>query len=125
MRLILKKNAKSALKSSAKTDPEVIHVDDEPFVPNPLPDEQRPVPLGSDHRINVDARIRAECVEFVHVDDLVVNQRNAKQHPEHQIALLQGNFEEFGFTTPLLVDERSIVIAGHARLTAAKRAGFI
>ena len=77
-----------------------------------------------DKRIRLDARIRAECIEVVAIGDLKPNPRNAKKHPEQQIALLQKNFETFGFTTPLLVDEKNVIIAGHARYLAAMRSGF-
>ena len=95
-------------------------------VPDPIevepPRSQQPLPL--DRRIKLDARIVPECIEIVAVDDLKPNSRNAKKHPERQIALLQENFEEFGFTTALLVDEDNMIIAGHARYLAAKRSGF-
>ncbi|MCK1403204.1 ParB N-terminal domain-containing protein [Bradyrhizobium sp. 4] len=106
----------------AKPTPHVIRVDEEPLAPPALPREHQALPL--DPRIKLDARIRAECVEIVDTNDLVVNDRNAKKHPERQIALLCANIEEFGFTTPLLVDERNKIIAGHARYAAAKRIGL-
>ena len=86
------------------------------------PRSEQPLPL--DKRIRLDARIRAECIEVVAIGDLKPNPRNAKKHPEQQIALLQKNFETFGFTTPLLVDEKTEIIAGHARYLAAQRSGF-
>ena len=77
-------------------------------------------------QIRLDARIVPECIEIeiVPIGDLKPNARNAKKHPERQIALLQENFEPFGFTTPLLVDEDNQIIAGHGRYLAAKRSGF-
>lgn len=96
----------------------IIHVADEMIE---LPQE-RPLPL--DQRIQLDARIRAECVEIVATDELKSNPKNAKKHPERQIALLAQSFEEFGFTTPILVDEKNQILAGHARYLAAKRAGL-
>jgi DNA modification methylase len=104
----------------AKPAKTIIHVDDP--VETEQPRTEQPLPL--DRRIRLDARIRAECVEIVAIDDLETSSRNAKKHPERQIALLQENFEEFGFTTPLLVDENNTIMAGHARYLAAKRAGF-
>ena len=77
-----------------------------------------------DRRIRLDARIRAECVEIVDIKDLKPSSTNAKKHPHSQIARLQENFEAFGFTTPLLVDESTAIIAGHARYEAAKASGF-
>ena len=77
-----------------------------------------------DGRIRLDPRIKADAVEFVAIEDLKPNARNAKKHPQSQIARLQENFEAFGFTTPPIVDEDNTIIAGHARYEAAKRSGF-
>ena len=79
------------------------------------PDARRAYNLGS----GVDGRIKAECVEIAAIDALKPNTRNAKKHPPSQIARLQENFEAFGFTTPLLVDEHNVIIAAHARFEAA------
>jgi DNA modification methylase len=98
-----------------------IHVDD--LEETLQPHRDRPLPL--DKRIKLDARIRAECVEIVAIDDLKPNSRNAKKHPDRQIALLRENFEQFGFTNPILVDENCNILAGHARYIAAKQAGFL
>jgi DNA modification methylase len=52
------------------------------------------------------------------------NPRNARTHPDTELAQLMGSITEFGFTNPLLVDEGGMLIAGHARLEAAKRLGL-
>jgi DNA modification methylase len=99
----------------------IIHaviLDDEYDVPR----QNQPLPL--DPRIKLDARIRAERVEMVAIDDLKPNPKNAKRHAERQIALLAENIQEFGFTNPLLADENNQILAGHARYTAAKRVGL-
>ena len=63
----------------------IIHVDD-PDETTLEPHRDRLLPL--DKRIKLDARIRAECVEIVAIDDLKPKSRNAKKHPDRQIALL-------------------------------------
>lgn len=98
----------------------IIHVDDPDETLEPHLD--RPLPL--DKRIKLDARIRVERVEIIAIDDLRPNSRNAKKHPDRQIALLRENFEKFGFTNPILVDEKNKILAGHARYIAAKQASF-
>src|SRR6202158_2493219 len=106
---------------SFKPKPPVIHA----FVPDDehdAPRQDQPLPL--DPRIKLDARIKAECVEVVSINDLKPNPKNAKKHPERQIALLEENIEEFGFNNPILVDEKNQILAGHARYAAAKRLGF-
>jgi DNA modification methylase len=71
---------------------------------------------------NLDVRIKATNIEFVPIERLKPNPRNAKKHPHRQIALLVENFEQFGVTQPIVVDEDDTVICGHARLEAAKKA---
>lgn len=97
----------------------IIHVDD---LDDLNVDNQRPFPSHSHFRS--DPRIKAEGVENVSIKDLEPNSRNAKQHPERQISLLEENINEFGFTNPLIVDENNTILAGHARWEAAKRLGL-
>src|SRR3984893_1844402 len=87
-------------------------------------DERQDQPLPLDPRIKLDARIKAECVEMVPIDALKPNPKNAKKHPDRQIALLEENIEQFAFTNPILIDEANQMIGGHARYAAAKRLGF-
>lgn len=48
--------------------------------------------------------------------------QNARTHSPEQIDQLVASIEEFGFTIPVLVDEKGMIIAGHGRvLAAAKR----
>jgi len=47
--------------------------------------------------------------------------RNARKHGDKQIAQLARAIAEFGFAAPILVDETGTILAGHARLEAAKR----
>lgn len=57
--------------------------------------------------------------------DLKPDPRNARTHPKEQIKQLKSAIEAFGFTNPILIDERCGVIAGHGRLRAAKELGLI
>jgi DNA modification methylase len=52
------------------------------------------------------------------------NPHNARTHSKHQIRQIADSIETFGFTNPVLVDERNTVIAGHGRLAAAKLLGL-
>lgn len=48
--------------------------------------------------------------------------QNARTHSPEQVAQLVASIEQFGFTIPVLVDEKGMIIAGHGRvLAAAKR----
>jgi 16S rRNA G966 N2-methylase RsmD len=74
--------------------------------------------------LNLDARIKATKIELVPIERLKPNPRNAKKHPDRQIALLQDNYEQFGVTQPIVVDEDDAIICGHARFEAARRANL-
>jgi len=57
-------------------------------------------------------------IENIKISNLKPYEKNAKKHPEKQIELLKKNIEKFGFTTPILIDEKNNVIAGHGRIMA-------
>ena len=61
-------------------------------------------------------RVRTLSVEYLATTALMPDPRNARKHPQRQIARLKAIIEEFGFTNPILTDEKLSVIAGHARL---------
>lgn len=53
-----------------------------------------------------------------------VNPRNPRAHGDKQLALLAASIRQFGFTAPILVDEKGMVLAGHGRLKAAQSLGL-
>jgi len=56
--------------------------------------------------------------------DLVAYKRNARKHPERQLVALEASIRQFGFNAPVLVAVDGEIIAGHARVEAAKRVGL-
>ena len=50
--------------------------------------------------------------------------RNARIHSARQIRQIADSIREFGFTSPILIDAGKTVLAGHARLEAAKLLGL-
>jgi ParB-like chromosome segregation protein Spo0J len=65
--------------------------------------------------------IRCAHVREVPIGDLIANPRNPNRHPAEQVALLAKNISELGWRHPILVSKRSgYIVAGHARLEAAK-----
>jgi ParB-like chromosome segregation protein Spo0J len=54
------------------------------------------------------------------LDRLVPYASNARTHSDEQIAQIVASIGEFGFTNPILVDTDAGILAGHARLTAAR-----
>lgn len=57
-------------------------------------------------------------IETLKVSTLKPYEKNARKHPPAQVELLAKNIKSFGFTTPILIDEKNNIIAGHGRLLA-------
>ena len=55
------------------------------------------------------------------VDRLLPYARNARTHSDEQIAQVAASIVEFGWTSPILVGGDGVIIAGHARLLAARK----
>src|SRR5260221_1166700 len=49
---------------------------------------------------------------------------NSRTHSEQQIQQVVNSINEFGFTNPILIDDKNELIAGHCRLEAAKILGL-
>lgn len=58
------------------------------------------------------------------VDDLIPYINNSRTHSEEQVNQICASINEFGFTNPLLIDEKNNIIAGHGRLLASKKIGM-
>ena len=58
------------------------------------------------------------------VDRLLPYARNARTHTDAQVAQVAASMKEFGWTNPILVAGDGTIIAGHARLLAAKKLGM-
>src|SRR5581483_2643316 len=50
--------------------------------------------------------------------------RNARTHSDDQVAQIAASIAEFGWTNPVLAGADGIIIAGHARLLAARKLGM-
>ena len=61
-------------------------------------------------------------VEWMAPEELVPYARNPRR--KHQVARVKASLVEFGWRQPIVVDERRVVIAGHARLHAALDLGM-
>lgn len=55
------------------------------------------------------------------VNDLIPYINNSRTHSEEQVNQIIASINEFGFTNPLLIDEKDNIIAGHGRLLASKK----
>ena len=58
------------------------------------------------------------------VQDLIPYVNNSRTHSEEQVNQICSSINEFGFTNPLLIDEKDSIIAGHGRLMASKKLGM-
>ena len=67
----------------------------------------------------------ADKVERRSVADLIPYARNARTHSDAQIAQIAASVNEWGWTTPVLVDEAGSIIAGHGRVMAARKLGLV
>ncbi len=64
-------------------------------------------------------------IVMMEVGDLKPAPYNPNKHPDSQIQKLVRSIERFGFTQPILVQKDTLtILAGHARLDAAKKAGL-
>ena len=68
--------------------------------------------------------VSPEHIEQSRIIDLTLYKNNPRVHSEIQIERLVNSLKEFGFTNPVLIDDTGNVIAGHGRITAAKKLGL-
>lgn len=73
----------------------------------------RPDPLKA--RLGIEYRSPASLTPY---------EGNPRKHPERKIVQLMASIGGVGMPIPILIDEGAVVIAGHARLEAAKRLGM-
>ena len=58
------------------------------------------------------------------VEKLIPYARNARTHSEEQVTQIAASIAEFGWTNPILAGSDGIIVAGHARLLAARKLGM-
>jgi ParB-like chromosome segregation protein Spo0J len=63
-------------------------------------------------------------VKTVKISELKPHPKNPRIHPDSAIEKLERSIKEFGWTNPILVSADGYVLAGHARLKAAEKAGI-
>ena len=62
-------------------------------------------------------------IEYVPIGNLKPFKGNPRKHPDEAVDKLAKSIEAFGWTNPILLDADGIILAGHARLKAATKAG--
>jgi ParB-like chromosome segregation protein Spo0J len=66
----------------------------------------------------------ADKVEKWKISKLIPYARNARTHGDEQVGQIAASIKEWGWTTPVLVDEQGGIIAGHGRTLAAQKLGM-
>ena len=69
-------------------------------------------------------RVAVKDLPTIHIDELIPYANNAKIHGPDQIEQLRRSLRQFGFVSPVLVDEDKNLIAGHGRVEAARAEGM-
>jgi DNA modification methylase len=59
------------------------------------------------------------------LERLIAYARNPRTHSDEQVAQIAASIAEFGFVNPVLVGSDGVIIAGHARVMAARKLGMI
>ena len=62
-------------------------------------------------------------LEWRSISKLIPYARNSRTHSDEQIAQIAASIKEFGWTNPILIDGDNGIIAGHGRLSAARKLG--
>lgn len=64
-------------------------------------------------------------IEYLNVDELTPYENNARKHDDDDVSKIENSIEEFDFNDPIGVwGENNIIVEGHGRLLAAKKAGL-
>jgi DNA modification methylase len=58
------------------------------------------------------------------IERLIPFARNPRTHTDEQVAQIAASIVEFGWTNPVLVSADGVIIAGHARVLAARKLGL-
>ncbi len=64
-------------------------------------------------------------IEYLNVDELTPYENNARKHDDDDVSMIENSIEQFDFNDPIGIwGEKNIIVEGHGRLLAAKKAGL-
>jgi DNA modification methylase len=66
----------------------------------------------------------AQRIEHRKLAELTPYPNNPRRHSDAQIAAIAGSIAQFGFNSPILIDSKGHIIAGHGRYFAALKLGL-
>jgi hypothetical protein len=90
-------------------------------IQNSTGDIKAVVPLITQHQTGT---VRDLHVRYVSVEKRIPYARNARTHTGAQVAQVAASIVAFGWTNPILIRPDGVIIAGHARLLAARQLGL-
>lgn len=77
-----------------------------------------------DHNQLASLEQKLGTINYRKIDELIAYDGNPRKHSKNQLSKLTASIREFGFAMPVLVDCEDVIIAGHARVEAARTAGM-
>ena len=60
-------------------------------------------------------------IKDISTSELIPYVNNSRTHSDDQVNQIAASINEFGFTNPILIDDKGSIIAGHGRVMAAKK----
>ena len=60
-------------------------------------------------------------IVYKKINELKPYENNSRTHDENQIKQICESIKEYGWTNPVLIDEKGMIIAGHGRVEGAKK----
>lgn len=66
----------------------------------------------------------ANKIEMRNVSEMVPYANNSRTHSPQQVDQIAASINEWGWTMPVLIDEKGMLIAGHGRIMAAQKLGI-
>lgn len=63
-------------------------------------------------------------IVYKNIDELLPYVNNARTHDEMQINQIAASIKEFGFNSPIAIDNDNVILCGHGRLLGAKKLGL-
>src|SRR5262249_33069030 len=69
---------------------------------------------------HVERRPDVRSIATIAIDQIKPHPRNTRTHSKKQIRQIADSIQAIGFASPVLLDERGVLLAGHGRLEAAK-----
>lgn len=91
--------------------------------PTVFRDSRRQTPIKKDN-LQSPSEYHNLQIRFVSIETLTPYPGNARTHSDAQVAQVAASIREFGWTNPILIRPDGVIIAGHARLLAARQLGM-